>query len=90
MQPKQVHNWSYSKESKGYILVFDKYFTNEFPLELMDIAFFDLKQKNIQLLKPLFKNLIEESNQGNNVAYDCLFRFSIGNKRNERTERSCK
>lgn len=61
MQPKQVHNWSYSKESKGYILVFAKHFIKELPLELMDIAFFDLKPKNIELLKPLFENLIEES-----------------------------
>lgn len=67
MQPKQVHNWSYSKESKGYILVFAKHFTNEFPLELMDITFFDLKPNNIQLLKPLFKNLIEESKLNDNL-----------------------
>lgn len=62
MQPKQVHNWSYSKESKGYILVFDKHFAKEFPLELMNTVFFDLPSKNGQYLKPLFENLIEESN----------------------------
>jgi len=67
MHPKQVHNWSYSKESRGYILVFAKHFTKELPLELMNIAFFDLKQKNTQLLKPLFKNLIEESKLNDNL-----------------------
>lgn len=62
MQPKQVHNWSYSKESKGYIIVFDKHFANAFQLDVMNIAFFDLSPKTTQLLKPLFENLIEESN----------------------------
>tara|TARA_R110002126_G_scaffold178171_1_gene327143 strand:- start:329 stop:934 length:606 start_codon:yes stop_codon:yes gene_type:complete len=61
MHPKQVHNWSYSNESKGYTLVFDKHFINEFPLEIMNIPFFDLKPNNIRLLKPIFDNLIEES-----------------------------
>ena len=67
MQPKQVHNWSYSKESQGYILVFDKHFISEIPLELMDIAFFDLKPNNVKLLKPLFENLIEESKLNDNL-----------------------
>lgn len=68
MQPKQVHNWSYSKESKGYILVFDKHLVQEFPMDLMDIAFFDLNTKTTQLLKPLFKHLIEESNKKDKLA----------------------
>tara|TARA_R110002050_G_scaffold261610_2_gene401814 strand:- start:1473 stop:2075 length:603 start_codon:yes stop_codon:yes gene_type:complete len=68
MHPKQVHNWSYSKESKGYILVFDKHFTNEFLLELMSIAFFDLKPRSTELLKSLFENLIKESKLNDNLS----------------------
>ena len=34
MHPKQVHNWSYSKESKGYILVFDKAFHKRISLRI--------------------------------------------------------
>ena len=67
MQPKQVHNWSYSKESKGYILVFDKHLINQFPIELMDIAFFDLKAENSEHLKLLFENLIKESNRNDSL-----------------------
>jgi AraC-like DNA-binding protein len=67
MYPKQVHNWSYSNESKGYTLVFDKHFTKEFQLELMKVPFFDLKPSNIKLLKPIFENLIEESKLNDNL-----------------------
>nr|WP_140960313.1 AraC family transcriptional regulator [Flavobacterium jejuense] len=67
MQPKQVHNWSYSKESQGYILVFDAHFISEIPLEIMNITFFDLKPNSIKLLKVLLENLIEESKLNDNL-----------------------
>ena len=59
MRPKQVHNWSYSKNSNGYIVVFDKHLS----IEITDFAnkpFFDLSDKYIKLIEPLFENLIEE------------------------------
>lgn len=61
MHPKQVHNWSYSKGTKGYILVLDKYFTKNFPIELSHISYFDFTENNTELLKPLFDNLIKET-----------------------------
>tara|TARA_R110001606_G_scaffold390303_1_gene557139 strand:- start:1030 stop:1629 length:600 start_codon:yes stop_codon:yes gene_type:complete len=61
MRPKQVHNWSYSKNSNGYIIVFDKYFLKEVT-DFVDNPFFDLSDKNTQFLKPLFENLIKEIN----------------------------
>lgn len=60
MLPKQVHNWSYSKDTNGYVLVFDKHFLQRFPLELVNSVFFDLKPRNIKLLKTLFEQLMEE------------------------------
>ena len=68
MHPKQVHNWSYSKNSKGYILVFDKHFIKEFPLQLLRTVFFDVSLKDRQLLQPLFENLIEESNRNDKLS----------------------
>lgn len=61
MHPGQVHNWTYSKESKGYILVFDKHIVKDLPPESIPAVFFDLTSKDIRLLKPLVENLIEES-----------------------------
>lgn len=67
MRPKQVHNWSYSKNSNGYIIVFDKHLLKEIT-DFADKPFFDLSNKNTQLLKPLFENLIEESNKNDQLS----------------------
>lgn len=67
MRPQQVHNWSYSKNSHGYIAVFDKHLLNQIT-GFVDNPFFDLSNKNIKLLKPLFENLIEESNKNDQLS----------------------
>ncbi|SHK43359.1 AraC-type DNA-binding protein [Flagellimonas taeanensis] len=67
MRPKQVHNWSYSKNSNGYIAVFDKHLLKELTIDFVDRPFFDLSDKNTRLLKPLFANLIEESTQNDQL-----------------------
>ena len=59
MRPKQVHNWSYSKKSNGYIAVFDKHLLKK-TTDFVDKAFFDLSERNTKFIKPLFENLIEE------------------------------
>ena len=59
MRPKQVHNWSYSKNSNGYIVVFDKHLSKEIT-DFANKPFFDLSDKYIKLIEPLFENLIEE------------------------------
>lgn len=66
MQPKQVHNWSYSKNSNGYIAIFDKHLSKEIT-DFVDKPFFDLSDKNTKLLKPLFENLIEESRRNDKL-----------------------
>jgi len=66
MRPKQVHNWSYSKNSNGYIIVFDRHFSKE-TTTFSDEPFFDLSNKNTLLLKPLFENLITEFNKNDKL-----------------------
>ncbi|MDF0707668.1 AraC family transcriptional regulator [Flagellimonas okinawensis] len=66
MRPKQVHNWSYSKSSNGYIVVFDRHLVKE----ITDFAtqpFIDLSNKNTKLLTPLFENLIDESGKNDEL-----------------------
>lgn len=67
MRPKQVHNWSYSKNSNGYIVVFDKHILKKVT-DFIDNPFFDLPDRNTQLLKPLFENLIEESKKNDQLS----------------------
>jgi AraC family transcriptional activator of pobA len=61
MHLKQIHNWSYSKDVKGYMLLFDKLFINDFPVELMNIPYFDFNNDDILLLKPQFETLVKEA-----------------------------
>lgn len=72
MQPGQIHNWSYSKGSKGYILVFDRHLISEFPLDLQEIIFVDLSYKNSLHIKPLFENLIHELSSGDKLSEEIV------------------
>lgn len=67
MRPKQVHNWSYSKNSNGYIIIFDKHLLKE-TTDFVNKAFFDLSERNTKFLKPLFENLIEEFNKNDKLS----------------------
>ncbi|GHC61100.1 AraC family transcriptional regulator [Ulvibacter litoralis] len=98
MRPKQVHNWSYSKNSKGYIIVFDKYLLKEIT-DFVDKPFFDLSNKKTQLLKPLFENLIEESKKNDQlsektivqgISYLLLQLKRVSNKNPKNKERKSK
>lgn len=60
MSPGQIHNWSYSKKSTGYILVFDPHFIEDFEMVSKDLVYIDLTEEYISILLPLFKNLIVE------------------------------
>lgn len=63
MEPKQVHNWSYSSNSSGYILVFEQALLKELNLDFIDHPFLDLSEKQIALVKPVWDHLISESEQ---------------------------
>lgn len=66
MRPKQVHNWSYSKNSNGYIVVFDKHLLKE-ATGFANKPFIDLSNKNTKLLALLFENLIQESKKNDEL-----------------------
>ncbi len=59
-KPKQIHNWSYSKDTKGYILVFDKHIIQNLSLELLDSTLYDLNTEAVLFFKTLIENLIFE------------------------------
>lgn len=67
MRPKQIHNWSYSKNSNGYIIIFDNHLLKE-TTDFVNKAFLDLSDKNTKFLKPLFENLIEEFNKNDKLS----------------------
>lgn len=71
MEPKQLHNWDYSDNSRGYTVIID-----HSPGLAMNIdhsyPYIDIDQSEILLHEALLKNLIAESEQN-----DTLSEFSI-------------
>lgn len=59
MQPHQVHNWSYSLGTKGYVLVFDPYFFSD-QVEEHRTPYIDLASEQAVFFRSFFKNLIYE------------------------------
>ena len=45
MQPKQVHNWSYMNDSKGYTMVLDKHLVPKETIGLFNTVYFDLSKE---------------------------------------------
>ncbi|WP_282088932.1 helix-turn-helix domain-containing protein [Aquimarina algiphila] len=68
MQPKQVHNWSYSKGSKGFTLVIANHLINKEIIDLFNIVFIDLPLEAKSHLKILFNNLIKEFNKNDKLS----------------------
>ena len=60
-EPKQVHNWSYSVDTRGYILVFDEHIIQNLSLELSGSAYYDLNPDTAVFFKALIENLIVET-----------------------------
>ncbi|MCP1996253.1 AraC family transcriptional regulator [Flavobacterium sp. HSC-61S13] len=60
MSPKQIHNWTFSKNSKGYIVLIDQIFSpifqDDFSTSYIDIH----DKKTIRLFIDLHENLIDQ------------------------------
>jgi len=68
MQPKQVHNWSYSKDSKGFTLVITTHLINKETIDLFNTVFIDLPLEVKKDLKLVFQNLIKEYNKNDKLS----------------------
>lgn len=67
VSPKQVHNWDYSENSKGYILVCDT--TLALELNLGYIApYLDIIDSSL-FIKGIFANLLEEVERNDNLTF---------------------
>jgi len=60
-KPRQVHNWSYSSDTRGCIIVFDKHMVQNMSLELLKSVYFDLNGNTVTFFKTLIEYLINET-----------------------------
>jgi AraC family transcriptional regulator, transcriptional activator of pobA len=75
-KPGQVHNWSYSNDTSGYIIVFDKHVVQNISLELLNSIYFDLNDTTVAFFKVLIENLIDET-KVNNVFSEQMINASL-------------
>lgn len=64
VSPRQVHNWDYSENSRGYVLMVDVTFARQLQLELL-YPYVDISAQHA-FLQPIFNNLLDESS-GNDI-----------------------
>lgn len=58
VNPKQVHNWDYSENSKGYVLIVDILLSSELPVETT-YPYIDITTEN-NLFEDIFSQLLDE------------------------------
>lgn len=87
VSPKQIHNWDYSENSKGYILMVDCALGNELDLNC-SFPFIDVDVKTQNILASIFPDIIANFELESDIKIDIQYiyklceRFAIQNKYN--------
>lgn len=66
--PKQIHNWNYSVDSRGYFLLIEEHLANTFNINFFQ-PFVDLKKKDIQFVEQIFKRMLSYDNHRTAIPY---------------------
>jgi AraC-like DNA-binding protein len=64
INPKQVHNWNYSENSQGYILILETHLARELNIDFAT-SLVEIPDKDKVLFKEIFNRLITDSHQTN-------------------------
>lgn len=76
VNPKQVHNWDYSENSEGYVLVVDSSLGTELGIEL-HVPYIDLDEAAEVFLEPIVKNIISECEAKNDIKLDIQYLYKV-------------
>lgn len=71
VNPRQVHNWDYSENSRGYVLMIDRTFAQQLKIETSH-SYVDVTTSQASFLNGLFTNLTDESNKGDTLSVTTL------------------
>lgn len=74
VNPKQVHNWDYSENSEGYILIVDTTLGTELSIDFQ-FPYIDLDNATKLFLEPIFKKLISEYEIHNEIRIDIQYLY---------------
>lgn len=79
--PKQIHNWDYSDDSEGYVLIIDQILGKELIID-NHYTYIDLEKSDGRFLKSVIENLLSAYNKGYDIKtdiqyiYNLLYRFA--------------
>ncbi|GHT67413.1 4-hydroxyphenylacetate catabolism regulatory protein HpaA [Bacteroidia bacterium] len=76
VSPKQIHNWDYSENSKGYILTIDNTLGEELCLNYT-FPYLDINGKAKDILSKIFPDLIENFQNRNNIIIDIRYIYQL-------------
>jgi AraC-like DNA-binding protein len=68
INPKQIHNWNYSVDSRGYFLLIEEHLARHFSIDF-SLPFVDLKTDDIQFVKEIFSRMPSDNNQLTAIPY---------------------
>lgn len=68
VNPKQVHNWSYSENCRGYVLVFEEYIGRELNMQFSS-PYVDVPAQEIAFFETVFKKLMIESERDDHLTH---------------------
>lgn len=67
VKPNQIHNWSYSHDTKGFIIVCDKHIIDRSLLPLFCLPYIDIEGVLLHFLQNTFKTLIYDYKQNDSL-----------------------
>lgn len=79
VNPRQIHNWNYSQESRGYMLVIDQTLGTELNLGY-HFPFTDIEGEAKALLEKVFPRLIADFRAGQDVRIDISYIHQLINR----------
>lgn len=68
INPKQIHNWNYSVDSRGYFLLIEEHLAKHLNIDF-SFPFVDLKTDDIQFVKEIFERMSSDNNQLTAIPY---------------------
>lgn len=68
INPKQIHNWNYSKDCKGYFLLIEEHLANHLQLELT-FPYLDIQDDDVAFIHEIFKRMVGSYNQEIAIKY---------------------
>uniref|UniRef100_F4CE68 Transcriptional regulator, AraC family n=1 Tax=Sphingobacterium sp. (strain 21) TaxID=743722 RepID=F4CE68_SPHS2 len=77
MNPKQIHNWNYSMDSRGYFLLIEEPLARQLDVEFSN-PFIDLVEEDVYFIEEIFKRMIVHNNQQMAIPY--LFSLLLGSE----------